>query len=685
MKIVAIVLMLALPVLCLAQKEAITFGEVPPEALRMTTYNKDTSAAAVVLADFGESTIEYVQNKSSYFVKFERIQRIKILKKEGYEWGDFSIPLYYDGSNAEEVSNIKAITYNLEKGKVVETKLKNDAIFKEETDPHFKTVKFAMPNVKEGSVIEVTYRITSPFLYQLRSWQFQSTIPVALSEYRIRVPEYFDYKKLMQGYVPLLVNTTVPIARVMTLELRDQVTGGNITKRSIETEGRLGPAISREGTRKIEFTEHYSRWLVQDAPAFQQEPAMTTYRDYLSSISFELYSITMPDSPIRFFGKSWEKIGDEFLDNASFGGLIKGSGFLKEHVQKITAGMTDEKDKISAIYSFVKGNMVWDGRYRVYPTDNLRKAMESNKGSSSDINLIMLSMLQKAGIKAHPMLISTRNNGFIRRDFPRATQFNNVLVAIEFNEKIMLLDATDRSLPAGILPKTYLNGEGLVVKMGGSEWIRINPVKSRSTATTEVSLGEDGMIKGTVQITYDGYYAQDERKKYARAGKDAYLKEIGDSKGWEITASNLENMEKLTEQVKENLTFQSDGLVQGGGDKMYLSPLLLMRLPENPFKSESRNYPVDFGSPDENIYVAKIKLPAGWTTEELPKSKVIVISANSAKCVFNVTQVENVISVTSQLVINRALFGPEEYSGLRDFYAQVVAKHAELIVLKKNP
>lgn len=85
MKIVAIVLMLALPVLCLAQKEAITFGEVPPEALRMTTYNKDTSAAAVVLADFGESTIEYVQNKSSYFVKFERIQRIKILKKEGYE------------------------------------------------------------------------------------------------------------------------------------------------------------------------------------------------------------------------------------------------------------------------------------------------------------------------------------------------------------------------------------------------------------------------------------------------------------------------------------------------------------------------------------------------------------------------------------------------------------------------
>ena len=73
------------------QKPPIKFGDVPIDQVKMTTYAADSSAVAVVLADFGESTIDY-SSEDGFIIKFDRIRRVKILSKEGYEWGNFTIP-----------------------------------------------------------------------------------------------------------------------------------------------------------------------------------------------------------------------------------------------------------------------------------------------------------------------------------------------------------------------------------------------------------------------------------------------------------------------------------------------------------------------------------------------------------------------------------------------------------------
>lgn len=110
--------------------------------MTMTSYDKDSSAAAVILPDYGESAIVYRQN-IGFILDFERITRIKILTKEGLEWGDFTIPLFKSGSTDEKLTGLKAVTYNLEDGKVVETKLKNDGIFKENFDASRDLVNIA--------------------------------------------------------------------------------------------------------------------------------------------------------------------------------------------------------------------------------------------------------------------------------------------------------------------------------------------------------------------------------------------------------------------------------------------------------------------------------------------------------------------------------------------------------------
>lgn len=94
-----------------AQKAPIKFGDIPMEDMKMNSYEKDSSASAVILVDYGQSTIVYRQNVG-FTLDFERITRIKILNKEGLKWGDFTIPLYKSGSTDEKLTSLKAVTYN---------------------------------------------------------------------------------------------------------------------------------------------------------------------------------------------------------------------------------------------------------------------------------------------------------------------------------------------------------------------------------------------------------------------------------------------------------------------------------------------------------------------------------------------------------------------------------------------
>ena len=140
-----------------AQKSPIKFGEIPLEDLKMSRYDKDSTAAAVVLADVGQSSILYTQTEG-FNLLFERTTRIKILSKDGLEWATFSVPLYNQDGNNEKFSGLKAVTYNLENGKIVETKLKSDAVFKEKVNENIDIMKMTLPNVREGSIVEVILR-----------------------------------------------------------------------------------------------------------------------------------------------------------------------------------------------------------------------------------------------------------------------------------------------------------------------------------------------------------------------------------------------------------------------------------------------------------------------------------------------------------------------------------------------
>lgn len=649
-----------------AQKVPVKFGSVPQEDISMKVYDKDTTAAAVVLVDFGESTLVYKQGVG-FTIEFERIKRVKILSKDGYEHANITIPLYSSKNDDEKLSGLKAVTYNLEGGKVVETKMKNEAIFKEQLDDNVQLVKLTLPNVKEGSVIEVTYRVYSPFLFNFQDWDFQSTIPTRYSEYRAHIPEYFNYKTYSQGYITWPIQEHETRSDKITLRSYERSENGRQTTPQVD---------------EINFIEHYFRWGVSDVPAFKEEPYMTTYRDFISSINFELAYVQMPNQPIENYSSSWEEITKNFLESDNFGGIVKSSGFLKDEVAALK--QNDPTATIGAIYSFVKQNVAWDGTTTKYPSKSLKKVLEEKKGNSADINLLLVAMLQRAELEANPLLISTRDHGFIRVEAPASKQFNYAIAHVQLGDKYLLLDATDRSLPITVIPAKCLNGQGLLVSEKGG-WVKLASfAKHRSTITGELLLDREGILTGKLDVSHDGYDAQQARKSYAKEGEANYAKQVAEDFGWESKSAKLQNMDQLSEPVKEQYEVSFNDYVQATGEMIYLNPVLVFRYDENPFKAEKREYPVDFGSTQEKLLSVKIVLGDGVTVEEIPQAKALLLPNRAGKFNYSIMQSGNTLMITNHIAINQAMFNNLEYEGLREFFAQVVAKQAEQIVLKRK-
>lgn len=652
-----------------AQKPPIKFGDVSIEDLKMSRYEKDTSASAVILCDFGVSTIKYNQSNDDWKITFERTQRIKILKKEGYAHVDFMVPLYHSSGAKEKLSGLKVITHNLENGKDVQTKMKSDGVFEEKYDQNLDFTKFTPANVKEGSIVEVTYKIDSDFLQYFRDWEFQSTIPVVWSEYCANIPEYFHYEKYTQGYVGLAIN-----------EKKD-----NIRSISITTSERSGTMVvkSNISTEEIKYTEDAFRWAAKDVPAFKEEPFMTTSADYLSKINFELAYVKFPYQPVQPIMGTWEDLNKSLLESDYFGLPINGSGFLKSITEEVVAGASTDQEKISKIYNYVKSNIEWNGSYRKYLESNFKKPLDEKKGTSAEINLLLVAMLQKAGIAANPVIISTRNNGFVRETIALSSQFNYVICQAKLDGKNILLDATDRMLPIHILPKRCLNGKGYIISKETPGWISIGAPKSKISASAEVMLTPEGQLKGKMTISNDGYFGYSKRKEYFTKGEKEYVQEMAHQLSWEVEKSEFENIENLGDAVKENYEFvHQDNF--GNADVLYINPILYMRQDENPFKLETRLYPVDYGNGLDQTFICRLTIPEGFQTEELPASKVLALPNNAGKYVYSIQQMGNIINVTSMLSINQPLFTQDAYPNLREFYNLVVAKQAEQIVLKRK-
>lgn len=621
------------------------YGVVDPSQFDLKPSGVDSAASAIAIFDIGKGYFQYTQYNTSYVV--ERHTRYKIINKQGYDYANLELQMYKGtGGQGTIVSNMEGATYNMENGKIVVSKISKDAKFTEKQDRNFSIRKFALPNIKEGCIVEFKYTIKTDFIFRLMPWNFQRPIPTLYSSYSLAIPKEFNYKVNSKGYENIVS------------QRQDAI----------------------DGT--------YYRYSAINVPGLRPENFTTTMDEYITRVSFELASVKNDDGSSEDYTSSWPKIVKRLKEDETFGGFINKSSFTKALLQEILKGASDQDSIVTKIFEYVKNNIKWNKEHDLYASvPNPKTILEKKVGNTADINLCLLILLKAAKIEASPVLMSTRDNG-THPGFPLITAFNSVIVEAILGDRHLLLDATDKNHCVDMISYNSLNHEGLRIDLPNesSKWISTEIKKASSKVYSYMlKLDESNKLTGKLFVTSTAYEALKIRDKYLSATNQAeFLKDYkSDKPGLELKNYEISNLNNPYESLIETMDVEIEDNVEEAGALAYFTPLLYERTKENPFLLEDRKFPVDFAYPVEEIYRVTIELPANYKIEKAPKNEKLILPNQDAVFSFTFSQTDATIGLISKITINKSIFSSEEYFGLKELFKNIVRKQAEQVVIKK--
>ncbi len=636
---------LVLNITLFAQKRFDEWGEVSPEDKAMTVYPADTSAAAVILHDIGSTQID--DDGQRWFVNHRHVRRIKIFKLASFDQSQLNIYIRA-GRDGEILDKIK-VQHILPDGTI--QRVKSDNLRLEKVSKYYKQMKIFVPQLQDGSIIEYQYELESEYLFALYDWYFHQQLPVRWSEITTHIRKEFEYQFLARSERPF----------------DDQ------TKKTL---------VDNSATLRLGLA---------NLPAMKDEPYMTTLDDYRAHVGFQLSRTYPVGAEPRNIMVSWEKTARDILDRDDFGKQFEKKSnfsslweaFEPQLVPGESPMMVAEK-----VVSFVKSSIGWNGYHNVLTDKDLNDAYAKKTGSSADINLAVVALLQKAGLDAIPVLVSTRDNGTPYENYPFIRQFNSVLAMLNHGDQHTLLDATHPFMPLGQLRSEYYNNRGWpVVAKKESPWIDIVAPETNIVWQGSLKLDDQGQITGKFDITSTSRTATNWRNKISLDGADDFLKK-NFAEGYPDAAFDsiaVENQNDLNKPLKVKFGCKIPNTSNVVNDFIYLKPILDFAVKENPFKSLTREFPVNFNYPFKAQYVIDLTLPDGYNVEEMPASARIVMPDQAGSIVFSCNKMsESSLVIILKMTISKCDFPLAEYEVLRKFFDMVNEKANTQIVLKKS-
>lgn len=598
----------------------IKYGKVSEEELLMTVYDKDSSAVAVVLCDYG-----FFDLRDYYFT---RTIRVKILRKEGLYLANDIYP-------GIEGSEVKGKTFNLVDGEVVVTKLKAESVFRERVHEDYYRLRIAMPDVKVGSVFDIEMRQYFP----PPVWSFQREIPVVWSELIMPESLYFKMQRRLTGFEPLVIRSRNRWAAKDVKAFKEEpytnssenyITKFDIDLESIEIPGVLykeyatdWDAVARRLAESSWFGNHlesaalYLKDIVKEIEASDTTDLLKIQSAYnfVKQINWNGYN-----SIYTTKSSSLGRVIDEGIGNTADINLLLVRLLNKLDIKaKPVILSTRENGTISSYYpSLNRLN---------YVIAYVDLGLSELYLDATD-ELLPLGMLPKRCLNENAQLV---HNG-----------------------------------------KAYYKSIEPVFKNKATELMTLNMNEDLSISGTYSSRREG----------YNAYNYRKQFEKYNSV--ESYIDNLEDNfSGLEISDYNIKNLEKVEEPISESCAIELEDAVFEVDGKVFFNPLFHLQMEENPFKLAERKYPVDYAYKQNLTYSISIVIPDGYAVEELPETIKMGLPENAASVFYSINAVGNRVAVTYRFIINKERFNVTDYQLLKEFYSQVIEKQAEPVILKK--
>jgi hypothetical protein len=642
------------------------FGKITAADFNLSAEKFDSGANAVIIADIGNSSFEG-NNKGSFNLVFTRFMRVKIINKNGVDIGTQEILLFNDRvGDAEKLFSLRGSSFNLENGVVTETKLDEKSIFNEKSSKNYDIRKFSMPALKEGTIFDLVYTIKSPFDTELRPWSFQGNYPRLWSEYEVVIPSPYHYVVRMQGEQNFYIDTIKHKSENFSIH-EDQ--GASPT----DTYNLSGNSTDR-------------RWVKRYVPALHEEPFTTTLDNYNSTVTFQLnYFQWNSQSERHDYMSTWNNRSKALMEDEDFGkALSRENNWMSDELKGIVAGANSDEEKTRMIFSFIRDNLKAISDHGLYAHNALKDVFKKKEGNVAEINLLLTSMLRKAGIHADPVILSTRENGIANPGYPLISEYNYVICIAYAGNKSFLLDASQPYYGFGQLPAACYNGYAHIINEERPLPLFFSSDSLPETSLTNIILvcDDKGRLTGRYTSILGNYESYDVRKEIGGSSEKKYQIKIQTENGsdFDMEDFSIDSLKKFDFPLTIHYDFN---LKNSTEDILYFNPMLNEGYKTNPFKSMNRHYPVEMPYRIDETYLLTMDIPNGYKVDELPKSARVKYNENEGIFEYLIQKGESNLQMRVHLKLNKAFFPVDEYSTLRDFFAYVISKESEQIVFKK--
>ena len=615
----------------------ISLGKVTLDELKMTHYEKDSTANALILL---EKSYVSAKNKGKNGFEKRYYVKIKIFKNSAFDLGTVKIPFF----KKSEVKNITGVTYNLVNDSIIEKSiLTRDNIFLTKFNKYIKASSFSLPNIKEGSVIEYCFILKSDF-YNVYDVDFQSEIPKKKVIYEAKLPPIFYFNYRLIGHI-----------------------NPDTIKESIKKN-----CIGKSACQVL----HYQ---FNDLPAFLEEDFIDNTQNYISRIVFEKkYFNPYGGFESKNFG--WGLI-DNFL-HKTYDKKLKKVSFFKRVLPDSIKKENDTLLKVKKAYQFIRNHFTLNEDSDF----SLAKSFKQKNGNQNNINLALYNTLKALKLDPHLVLLSTRDHGFLTKLHPTLEGFNYSMTHIKINNVDYFLDATDKQLPFGLVPFKTLNGDGRILDFDdNSYWLPIKSnLKTYSNTKIILTINKNDLISGNITKLNKGQHSYIFRKDIEVKKEDEYLASLEEENiNLQINDYSVKNLNDLTKPVIENfnIEIENDAIDK---NVIRFNPFIINRIKENPFKLNERKYPVNFGFTFGRSYTISIKYPDNLTLKKVPEEKAFTLPKNQGRVIFKVMKKTNEINFYFKFSTKKSSYSSFEYTALKELYNLIIKLQNSSLEFIKN-
>jgi hypothetical protein len=614
------------------------FRDPTPAEKAMTSVDFAPGASAVIL-----NWHQLVDDKNAFRTEYFRI---KILTEEGKKYGDVEVPHI---NLLADVNHIKARTLRPD-GTIAQYDGKTfDKVVVKVGGVRLISKTFTLPDVQVGSIIEYRYDISNRghMIYD-SEFSLQRDLPIIHEEISLEpynLPGYrtfFSFRGLPPGKKP---------------EYR--------------------------GT-KYELT-------LENIPPFEEEPFAPPSSTVKPQLQFWYTEGTIePDAFWTKEAHEWADAVEPFVGDGrgvkeAAVAAIGTAGTPEEKLRKLytrvqeTRNLSFEPDKTEAEARKLKDN------------NSAQDVLRNGYGYQREINRLFVSMARAAGFDAHVVRIAERDEDLLAKNVPIGRQLDGEVAVITIDGKQRFLDPATPFAPFGLLSWQKTSTSGLLVarKQEKAVWVDTPwPHNEEATMKRVASLRlEDGVVRGTVQITYTGQEALRERVAMRNDDDAAAKKAIEkDLKSWfpdgaTVNLTEVTNLRSAELPLLISATVELPSAASLVGSRAMVPMAIFTTTHKNPFTSEQRKNAIYFHYAYRVDDEVTLKVPSGYTVESLPVTADINLGA--LRYTATAGRIDDAVRLVRNLTIDAQIVGRDQYPSVRTFFSKAAAADQEQLVLRK--